>query len=390
MAADLMSTLTAWSTDGLIYLGNRPYLQAVVALALSLVLAGGADLAVRVALRRTVGHWPHYSIDQLAKAARQAVFLTIVLFGVMWGIASVELATRPERIALALSQTLVIVAWLVLGVRSTRIALGVLARRPVPPAIAHPTTATLVRNAMAVVLAIIGVYAILVAWDVNVAGLVASAGILGLALSLAAQDTLGDLVAGTAILMDKPYRIGDYIVLDTGERGAVTAIGLRSTRLLTRDDVEVSIPNGIIGRAKIINESGSPQGKYRLRVPVRVAYGSEIDTVMALMLGTATAHTAVCAEPEARMRLRGFGDFGLDFEMLCWIEQPANRGLVLHELNCEIYRIFAREGIVIPIPQQEVHLRRTSEAGNDWHPEVGNERSTEPEPLGKPGAGQTQ
>ncbi len=86
--------------------------------------------------------------------------------------------------------------------------------------------------------------------------------------SLAAQGTLGNLVAGIAILTDKPYRIGDYIVLDTGERGAVTAIALRSTRLLTRDDVEVSIPNGVMGRAKIVNESGSPERKYRLRVPV--------------------------------------------------------------------------------------------------------------------------
>ena len=57
------------------------------------------------------------------------------------------------------------------------------------------------------------------------------------------------------------------------------------------------------------------------------------------------------------MRLCTFGDSGLEFEMLCWIDQLANRGLVLHKLNCSIYRIFAREGIVMPIPQEEVHLR---------------------------------
>jgi len=78
------------------------------------------------------------------------------------------------------------------------------------------------------------------------------------------------------------------------------------------------------------------------------------------MLATAGEHPEVCDVPEPRMRLRSFGDSGLEFEMLCWINQPANRGLVLHELNCSIYRIFAREGIVMPIPQQEVHLRGSS------------------------------
>jgi small-conductance mechanosensitive channel len=57
------------------------------------------------------------------------------------------------------------------------------------------------------------------------------------------------------------------------------------------------------------------------------------------------------------MRLRQFGSSGLEFEMLCWIEDPANRGLVLHELNCTLYRAFGQEGVVLAIPQQEIHLR---------------------------------
>ncbi len=350
--SELASLLTHWTA----FVGARPFVQAALAVVACVVVAGLADWLVRQALHRSVGHWPEWSIERLGRIARQAVFFTIVLFGVMWVIAAVELAARPERIALALSQTVVIIAWLVFGVRIVRIVLEALARLPSPPAIAQATTATLVRNALVVILGLASLYAVLIAWGVNITGLVASAGIIGLALSLAAQDTLGNLIAGIAILADKPYRIGDYIVLDTGERGAVTAIGLRSTRLLTRDDVEVSIPNGVMGRAKIVNESGSPTRKYRLRVPVRVSYGSDIDQVMALMLLAAADHPQVCVVPEPRMRLRTFGDFGLDFEMLCWIDDPANRGLVLHELNCTIYRVFAREGIVMPIPQQEVHL----------------------------------
>lgn len=335
----------------------RPHLQALIAIGLCGAIALGADRLVRLLLRRSIGYWPEWSIERLGRIARQAVFLTIVLVGVFQVIEAVELTDGAERRALAIAESAVILAWLILGVRSIRIVLEALGRRPAPPPIAQPTTASLVRNTVVVVLGLASLYGVLSAWGVNITGLAASAGLAGLAVSLAAQDTLGDIVAGIAILTDKPYRIGDYIVLGTGERGAVTAIGMRSTRLLTRDDVEVSIPNGVIGRAMILNESGSPSRKYRLRVPVRVAYGTDIDRVMALMLGAAREHPQVCDHPEARMRLRRFADFGLDFELLCWIRDPANRGAVLHELNCTIYRVFAREGIVMPIPQQTIHLK---------------------------------
>ena len=85
----------------------------------------------------------------------------------------------------------------------------------------------------------------------------ASAGVVGIAVGFAAKDTLANLFSGVFILADAPYKIGDYIVLDaTGMRGKVTQIGLRSTRLITRDDVEVTIPNSIMGNSQVINQSG--------------------------------------------------------------------------------------------------------------------------------------
>jgi small-conductance mechanosensitive channel len=351
-----MSNVGEWLSRSLQYLGPSPYLQAAVAVLLCLVLAAAVDALIRTVLRRSLKQWPDLSIVDIGRAARAPVFFTVLLLGLMSVVSAVSLAERPAALVASISKTLLILAWVLFGIRVVRIVLTALGRRPVPPSFAQPTTATLWRNIVTVLFGMIGLYAIFLAWDVNITGLVASAGILGLALSLAAQDTLGNLVAGIAILTDKPYRIGDYIVLDSGERGEVTAIGLRSTRLLTRDDEVISIPNGVMGRAKIVNESGSPQRKYRVRVPVRVGYGTDIDRVMGLMLAAATAHPQVAKVPQARTRLRGFADYGLDFEILVWIDNPANRGLVLHEINCEIYRIFTREGIRMPIPRQEIHL----------------------------------
>jgi small-conductance mechanosensitive channel len=215
----------------------------------------------------------------------------------------------------------------------------------------------LFETALKVILLALAVYFIFLAWNINVTAWVASAGIVGLALSFAAKDSLSNLFAGVSIAADAPYKTGDFIVLDSGERGQVTQIGLRSTRILTRDDVEITIPNGIIGNSKIVNEAGGPSARHRIRVAVGVAYGSDIDQVIEVLQRIAVTHDDVCNTPEPRVRLRGFGDSSLDFELLSWINQPVDRGRVVHELNCSVYKAFIEESIEIPFPQRDLHVR---------------------------------
>ena len=219
----------------------------------------------------------------------------------------------------------------------------------------------LVDTVLKVTLLALAIYFVFLAWDIDVTAWVASAGIVGLALSFAAKDSLSNLFAGVSIAADAPYKMGDFITLDSGERGMVTHIGLRSTRLLTRDDIEVTIPNGVIGNAKIINDSGGPSTKHRVRIPVGVAYGSDIDHVIETLDGVANTHEEVCKIPEARVRFRAFGTSSLDFELLCWIDKPVDRGRMLHELNCAVYKAFLREKIEIPFPQQDLHVRTMSQ-----------------------------
>ena len=192
---------------------------------------------------------------------------------------------------------------------------------------------------------------------INPIGWLASAGIVGIAVGFAAKDSLANLFSGFFIVADAPYKIGDYINLDTGERGKVSAIGLRSTRLLTRDDVEITIPNGVIASAKIINESGGPSSKMRIRIVVGVAYGSDVDLVAELLMQVGTGHSEVCQQPTPRVRLRGFGASSLDFNLMCWIEQPQDRGRISHELNVLIYKLFAEHNIEIPYTKQDIHIK---------------------------------
>ena len=200
---------------------------------------------------------------------------------------------------------------------------------------------------------------ILTLWDVNLTPLFASAGIAGIAVAMAAKDSLANFFGGISIFMDNTFKEGDYIVLDSGERGAVVDVGMRSSRIMTRDDVMITIPNSILANTKIINES-APVPRYRIRIPVGVAYGSDPVEVEKLLTGLAKANDLVADDPEPRTRFRQLGASSLDFELLCWVDDPSLKGLVTHNLLTEIYAALNRENIAIPFPQMDVHLKQDS------------------------------
>jgi small-conductance mechanosensitive channel len=198
----------------------------------------------------------------------------------------------------------------------------------------------------------------MLSWGINVTAWIASAGILSVVIGFAAKDTLGNLFAGIFIMADSPYKEGDYINLDTGERGYVRDIGIRSTRIQTRDDIEITIPNSVIANSKIINESGGPHEKERIRITIDVAYGSIIEDVKSIMNNIAQSSDSVCQDPAPRVRFREFGESGIRFQLLAWIEKPELRGRVIDELSTEIYNSFNSNNIEIPFPQRTIHIKK--------------------------------
>ncbi len=217
----------------------------------------------------------------------------------------------------------------------------------------------LTKNIVRIVIVVTGVLWTLAIWKVNLTPLFASAGIAGIAVALAAKDSLANFFGGISIFMDKAYKIGDYIILDSGERGEVVDLGIRSTRIKTRDDVLITIPNSMLANAKIINES-APIPRFRIRVPVGVAYGSDLRQVEELLVAIAKAHPMVASAPEPRARVRQFADSSINFELLCWVGDPRQKGLAIHELLHEIYDSFNKNGVSIPFPQRDIHLYHPS------------------------------
>jgi small-conductance mechanosensitive channel len=127
--------------------------------------------------------------------------------------------------------------------------------------------------------------------------------------------------------------------------------------------VLITIPNSILANSKVINES-APIPRFRIRVPVGVAYGSELDQVEEVILAVAAANKAVISEPGARVRLRGFGASSVDFELLCWVDEPSMKGLVTHNLLKEIYNAFTEHKISIPFPQQDIYIKEFTGRNN--------------------------
>ena len=339
------------------FFSDYPLLEAVAIVIAFAVLARIVDWLFSGIVRRATSRSETDFDDRLIEILHRPIFATVALIGLIIATYRLDMNEDVERVTVTLVQTILVIVWIGFAMRFFRLLLQLMRRQRDRFELVQPSTEPLLANAIAVVLFLVAIYSILVIWDINITGLVASAGIIGLALSFAAQDTLSNLFAGVAILSDKPYQIGDYIILDTGERGEVTRIGLRSTSLLTRDDVEVSIPNGVMGAAKIVNEAGGPPRQFRIRTAVGVAYGSDVDRVVDVLNGVAHDHPKVLLDPEPRTRFRAFGTSSLDFEMLCWIEKPADRGLVLHELNMEIYKRLAAADITIPFPQQDIYIK---------------------------------
>jgi MscS family membrane protein len=322
-------------------------------------------LVVRAVLFRSLGRLADMTSslldDHVLTHLRKPVFTTVLYFGLTLAVNAAELYAGTQLIVNVLL-SVIVASWMRAALRISSALLDSL-RGQTQFTLVEARTVPLFDLSIKLLTILVGSYVLLLIWGINPIGWLASAGIVGIAVGFAAKDTLANLFSGFFIVADAPYKIGDYITLDTGERGKVSAIGLRSTRLLTRDDVEVTIPNGVIANAKIVNESGGPYLKMRARVSVGVAYGSDVDRVCEILQKIALEHTEVCSHPEPRMRMRGFGASSLDFDLLVWIEHPEYRGRIAHELYMQIYKTLNAEGIEIPYTKQDLYIKEFPQTG---------------------------
>lgn len=354
-----ISALTQWLHDLLSHLTENSWAQAGIVIAAAMVMSKVFDWLCTGVFRTLTRKTRTKTDDLILKALHAPVVNTVILIGL--AVAS-RLLGFEDSIATFTNRALLTIGlfvWAIFIFRISGILLRAASHNPNRFAAVQGSTFPLFNNLAKVLLFGLMVYMGISIWQFDATGWLASAGVVGLAVGFAAQDTLSNLFAGVFILADRPYRVGDYIRLDSGERGKVTFIGLRSTRVVTRDDIEVTVPNAVMGGAKIVNESSGPHKKERIRVPVGAAYGSDVDHVIEVLLSVMEDidPKLVCTDPAPRVRMRSFGGSSLDFELLAWIPDPELRGNVRHLLHRAIYIRFNAANIEIPFAKQDIYIK---------------------------------
>ncbi|RMG89022.1 MAG: mechanosensitive ion channel family protein [Chloroflexi bacterium] len=214
----------------------------------------------------------------------------------------------------------------------------------------------LFRRLTLTLLTLILIVIVLGEFGIEISALVTTLGIGSLALALAAQTTLGDMFAGFTIMIDQPFKVGDRIeIQDINTWGDVVEIGLRSTRILTRDNRMVSVPNSVIGKGLIVNYS-DPNTKYRVETHVQVAYGTDIERARQVMIEAIQQQDWVMANERIEALFLQFGDSGLVFRVRCWIEHYVETRRILDKMNTVLYHALNEAGIEIPFPQRDLRV----------------------------------
>jgi len=330
-------------------------LRRIVLVFIYAILAKGADIFIDRVLRRLAKTTRISFDDKLINYLHIPICWSIFWFGVLHALTVAPLKDPWQVILPELAQSMILVIWLIAMIRIFNWIVDYYLSGAHERGKIGKDLFMLMKNVLRVLVIVAGLLWLMAIWQINLTPLFASAGIAGIAVALAAKDTLANFFGGISIFMDNTYKVGEYIILESGERGEVVEIGIRSTRMKTRDDVMVTIPNSIIANSKIINES-APIPRFRIRVPVGVAYGSDLVKVENVLLAVTDANDNIEKYPEPRVRLRSFADSSVNFELLCWVKDPRDKGLEIHNLLKAAYKAFEEHSITIPFPQRDIHI----------------------------------
>ena len=177
---------------------------------------------------------------------------------------------------------------------------------------------------------------------------------LGVGIGFGLQEIIANFISGLILLFERPIRIGDIVTVgDTS--GVVTRIRIRSTTIRNWDQQELLVPNKEFITGRLLNWTLSDPVA-RIVISIGIAYGSDVEQALKILLNAANQHERVLEEPASLVTFESFGDNALDIKLRCYIGSMDYRLQTLSELNQVINRDFAAAGIVIAFPQRDIHL----------------------------------
>lgn len=292
--------------------------------------------------------------------------ISIALLGIQLSLVMLNLLDSTP-IAVGIISTILIVLWARASIRIGRRWIDLLREGETgyefAPMFGNLWTITVVVGAVLLLLSV---------WNLDLTPFLASAGILGIIIGFAAQDAIGNLIGGIALYFDNTYKVGDVIRVEGDMRGTVTDVGIRSTTVLTQDNLLVTVPNAMLNSSQVVNES-SPQRHMRLRIPITAAYGTDYETVETLVLEVCSECSLIRDAPTPRVIFREFGDSALVFEVQAYINHPLVEKRAIDRINRGVYDAFDEAGITIPFPQRELSFLEESDTRHSFDERLATE-----------------
>jgi len=203
------------------------------------------------------------------------------------------------------------------------------------------------------VIMLIGVFVALGTMGVDMSAVAAGGAVLLVGIGFGLQKLAENFISGLLLLIERPVRKGDFIDVG-GLLGTVEDIGLRATHVVSREGVTMIVPNASLVTALVVNHS-VPTASRRIQIPIGVAYGTDLDLAVRVLIEVAHAEPMVVSEPLPEVRHQGFGDSSISLALVCWITEARDELIAASKLRFAIDRAFRREKIVIPFPQRDVH-----------------------------------
>lgn len=254
----------------------------------------------------------------------------------------------PGSIALALAIIIVSVAAAGLVARSVR---RLLAYRGLSVGAQHAISKILRYTLIG-----LGVVIAIDSMGINLDALFAASAVLAVGIGFGLQSIAQNFVSGVVLLIEQPVRQGDFVKVQN-VLGLIDDIGLRATRIITRDEVTLIVPNSQLVNEEVVNLS-RPTTNLRVHVTVGVAYGTDVEKIREILLEIGQAHPQALKQPTPEVRFEDFGASSLDFGLLVWVADPFEEGLrIASDLRFAIEARFREHGIEIPFPQQDLHIR---------------------------------
>lgn len=201
----------------------------------------------------------------------------------------------------------------------------------------------------------ISIVLILEALGFGVSILLGASAALLVGIGFGLQTIFADLISGLFLLFEGTIKIGDVVESDDGVVGRVSEINLRTSELITRENVVVIIPNSKFVADKVINWSHN-MDSVRFNVDVGVAYGSDVEAVMEILQSVMKEHNLIEKSPQPFVRFVNFGESSLDFQLFFWTMDAFTVENLKSDIRRTIHRRLKEEGIGIPFPQRDIHI----------------------------------